>query len=314
MIYTVTLNPAIDELLQIDRLHRNGASNIEDIKKYPGGKGLNVGRALNILGIKSDQILLIGEDAAPFFKRELEKEGIDVSAFIHTGETRSSFTLNFQENHFKTHLKIKGNFKDVTPLEEAVEYLEKNVEKGDSIVLSGSVPDGMNKEIYGDIIEKMKAKGALTYLDSRGDELQAGIDAIPFCLKVNLDEFIDFVEEDDNEKENFKEVAIKLHAQGISYIIITMGSEGSLLFDGNEFFFARITDKNENLLPPAFVGSGDAFMAGFLYGLEQGMSTLDSFIEANACGAANIKMEIAGQFNPDEIEDLKEMISISIEK
>ncbi len=314
MIYTITLNPAIDELLQIDRLHRNGVSNIDNIKKYPGGKGLNVGRALNILGLDSEQILLIGEEVAPFFKRELEKEKLNITPFIHKGETRTSFTLDFQENNFKTHLKIKGNFHDVNPLEELVEYLDKNVENGDSVVLSGSVPDGMNKEIYAEIIAKMKAKGALTYLDSRGDELQAGIDAVPFCLKVNLDEFIDFIEENDNEKEDFKEVSVKLYAKGISYIIITMGSEGSLLFDGNEFFFSRLTNKEENLLPPAFVGSGDAFMAGFLYGLSQGMSTIDCFIEANACGAANIKMEIAGKFNPDDIEDLKEMINISIEK
>lgn len=314
MIYTVTLNPAVDELIKLKWFNRNGVSETVSLGQQPAGKGINVGRALRSLGLDSLQVVLLGEQSRQYFADKLDEADLPARLFCYPGSARTSQTLVFLEDGVNTHIKRPGVYRDNGSLEELRSWLVQSVEPGDSVVLAGSLPEGVPDSFYLELIRELHERQAVCFLDSSGAPLEQALEGHPFCVKINLDEFIDFAEQSDEDVEEFRASARQLFERGVSLIVITMGAEGAVCFNGEEFFHAR------QLLPEnsgeqfVGVGSGDAFMAGLISGLDSGRPLEGALTRAVACGTANGFADGSGVFAVKEVEKLEETVNVTREK
>jgi len=314
MIYTVTLNPAIDETIELKRLEANGVSEFLSLSRLAAGKGVNVSRALKTLGQESVPVVLIGSSGVPLFRTQMAEVSLPWVSFSYEGETRVSNTLIFQENACNTHIRKPGRVPENFDLRPVEEYLYSSVEAEDVVVLSGSLPEGLGEDTYARLIGNLNDRGVLTVLDTSGSALDEGITACPFCLKINLDEFIDFAAQSEEDAGDFKETLRSLHRGGISLVIITMGQEGAMLFDGESLLFARSKDKLKEMEQRYTVGSGDVFLAAFLAAMQSGRNLEECLKEAVACGAANALKPGAAIFDPDDRQRYLAVIEFKKEK
>jgi len=305
MIYTLTLNPAIDETVELESFNASGVSRYIRSARSIGGKGINVARALGILGAAHEALALVGEDSAAFFREEAAREKIGLRLFTHPGATRSSETLVFLQECVNTHIRRPARIKAARERSAGIhEYLGGALQKGDYLVLSGSLPENLPADTWGDFIRLARERGALAVLDSSRDALEAGLEARPFFLKVNLDEFIDISEQSAEDRADFRRTVMAFHAGGISIIVITMGESGALLSDGENFYHARPElprEKNEQVYA---TGSGDAFLGAFLSFLIAGRALPDCLRFGVAAASASTLYPGVAFFTPEKAEEL----------
>ncbi|MDR2734612.1 MAG: 1-phosphofructokinase family hexose kinase [Spirochaetota bacterium] len=268
MIYTLTLNPAIDETIELGSFVASGVSEFIQSKRAIGGKGINAARALGILGVPYEAIALVGVSSAAFFMSEAAREGMRLRLFHHPGETRTSETLVFIQENTNTHIRRPAHIdRAEEKCREIYNHLSGVLAEGDYLVLSGSLPQNLPQNTWADFIHLAHEKKALAVLDSSREALFEGLSARPFFLKVNLDEFIDLSEQPREDKADFRKMVMELHTGGISIIVITMGEGGALLSDGENFYHARIPLEREDNFQVYATGSGDAFLGAFLASL-----------------------------------------------
>ena len=302
MIYTVTLNPAIDETIELESFNAGGVSRLAETSRAVGGKGINVARALGILGDKAEALAVVGEDSRAFFEEGARAEGIALQCFPCPGETRVSQTIVFRQECVNTHIRHPHGAEGAgAALAGIKEWLASRLAQGDYLVLSGSLQTSMPPDAWSGLTELAHEKGALPVLDTSGDALEAGLAARPFMLKINLDEFMDMSEASGEEKADFKETIRSLHASGVALIVITMGAGGAVLSDGEDFFHARLEMPENRERQVWATGSGDAFLAGFLSGLLAAHPLTDCLRFGVACGSVSTGYPGCARFEKEAV-------------
>jgi len=288
MIYTVTLNPAVDETLELESFNAGGVSSLVASSRSIGGKGINVARALGLLGNKAEALALVGENSRQFFEEGARSEGMSLHCFTCPGETRVSQTIVFRQEGVNTHIRRPhGAARVEQGFAELRDWLASRLERGDYLVLSGSLQTSMPQDAWSDLTGLAHEKGALPVLDTSGEALEAGLAARPFMLKINIDEFMDLSEASSDEKADFKETVQGMHESGIAIIVITMGAGGAVLSDGEGFYHARLDMTPGPGQQVWATGSGDAFLGGFVSGLTAASPLVDCLKLGVACGSVS---------------------------
>lgn len=268
MIVTVTMNPAIDRTVEINAFERGGLNRIKTAVYDAGGKGVNVSKTIKELGGKTLATGFLGGNAGRTIFNILDEMGIENDFVWVDGETRTN-TKVFEENGMLTELNESGH---VVPLEKTAELMAKleNLAGDDVLfVLSGSVPDGVSKDIYGEITKIAHSKGATVLLDADGELFRNSIEAIPDIIKPNRVELEEYVGMDDSvTDEELLEIAEDFVKKGIKTVAISMGGDGAIiLHDGK-----RIKCPVLNVKAHSTVGAGDAMVAALAYAWENKLS------------------------------------------
>ncbi len=164
---------------------------------------------------------------------------------------------------------------------QMIHKVEK-VENPEIVVISGSLPPGVNPEIYRKVIEIFRGRGAMVILDTDGDALRVGINGLPNLIKPNIHELGRLVGRELQKKDEIISAANSVLQQGIETVLVSMGAEGILLIAEKEQYLASPPEvKVENT-----IGAGDSAVAGFIYGLSNGKPLKDALIYAVAAGTA----------------------------
>ena len=278
MIYTLTLNPALDYDMYIKEDLKTEHLNLADKVNYrAGGKGINVSKVLKNLDVESVAIGYTAGFTGNFIIEDLKKDGIKSEFVELDGNTR----INVKVNGNDKETEITG----VSPIisEEKLKLLMEKVshlKDGDILVLSGSIPESISKTIYKELSEKIKTNVEIV-LDTRGNLLQNNIHN-NFFIKPNIHELRDmFNEKLETKQEIIKKCSFFLE-RGVKNIIISRGGDGALLVN-KDFVLEASVPKGELINS---IGAGDSMVAGFIAGHEKGMSTDDSFRLAVAAGSA----------------------------
>lgn len=258
VIYTCTLNPAIDYFVQVDHFKAGELNHVKADRKMPGGKGINVSRVLNHLGQASRCLGFIGGFTGEFIKGKLAEEGIDTDFIPVDGDTRINVKLKSDEE-----TEINGAAPTISDaqLNALFAQLEKLTDK-DVLVLSGSVPATLPVTIYRDMIARAGATGAKVIADTSGEAFTKVVrgEVKPFLVKPNHHELGDYFGVTINSVDDVKKYGRKLVDEGIAHVIVSMGGKGAVYIDQNDYLFA----------PPArgvlknSVGAGDSLVGGFL--------------------------------------------------
>jgi len=286
-IYTISLNSSIDFSFYLKDIVFEDVNRIEKVRIDPGGKGMNISRMLNKLGEKSIPITFIGKNNGRFYKDLLKKEKIEFIIPVEiSGNLRNIYNfiaekkvLRFNEKGPKIKKEeLKKFWKILTNLK---------FKEGDFLVMSGSIPPGIKKNIYGEIIKKTRKFGLYTFVDADGDILKEAIKEKPFLIKPNIDEIERCMNIKIESFEKLKDVCNHLINSGISIIIVTLGEKGAILFTKEKIIYGKPPIVNFK----SSIGCGDAFLAGFLYKLKRGKSYEECFKFAIACGAGKAEEE-----------------------
>jgi len=284
MIYTITLNPALDRTIEVDGLVADDANRILHEKRYAGGKGIDCSRVIEELGGESIALGFIGGYDGLELEGRLINEGVLCDFTRIGGETRVNIILNDRKQ--KTQIMLNAAGPRITPAEiglffQKIRSLGRDAE---FVIVSGSVPPGVNHNIYAQIITTLTGKGIRVALDADGELLRHGCGAKPFLIKPNIHEFQRLTGLKSTAIGDLREKALHIVAEGIEIVLISMGPKGIL---------GVTTDESYIVIPPQVeavsqVGAGDSALAGFIYGLSTKMGFRESLILAAAAGTAAV--------------------------
>ena len=185
MIYTVTLNPALDKTVQIPSFRLGEVNRISAMRTDPGGKGINVSKVLRELGEPSVAAAILGGAAGQKIESALHALGIE-GMYLFTGhETRTNLKIVDPTLHTNTDVNEPGAPADEAVLSKLLTQLTDRLRPGDLVVLSGKAPAGAPDTLYRDWILACRAAGAAVYLDAEGELLRQGVTAGPALIKPN---------------------------------------------------------------------------------------------------------------------------------
>ena len=307
MILTVTLNAAVDktytvENFRIDRVHRPASWRI-----VAGGKGINVSRVYRTLGGEAMATGFAGGHNGEFILDSMRDEQLKHD-FVHTqGESRVCIAIIDPTTKTQTELNEVGpeiTTEEVARLKLKYESLVRGMEYA---VLSGSTPPGVPDSIYRELIEIGSHYGVKCVLDSSGNQLSEGLLAKPLIAKPNAHELSSVVGRQIETVEEAAEAARELNDRGIEIVAVTLGRDGALVSTRDGAWRAK---------PPEIefvsaVGSGDAFVAAFVYVLAGGGQVVDALGLGTGAGAANAESFGAGFCGRDDIYRLAQATELS---
>lgn len=298
MIYTVTLNPALDKTATVENLRLDSVNRISELRVDPGGKGINVSKVVRELGAKTVAIALLGGHTGTMLRNMLAELGIECKVLEVEGETRTN--LKIKDPALKTNTDINEPGPEVTDeqLRGMLDGLVGEVGSGDIVVLSGSFPRGAAADTYKVWVAALKKTGAKVYLDADGDKLVRGIEAKPDLIKPNEIELGAMMGRTLDADEKIVEAARELIDGGLDRVMVSMGGAGAL-------YVARdVTIKANPVKVPvgSTVGAGDSVVAALAYAQDKGLGLEDTMRLAMATGAANV-MQSGTQAAPRELVD-----------
>lgn len=263
MVYTVTLNPALDHIVCVSDFAAGKINKMNRETVEVGGKGINVSVVLSELDVKSKALGFVAGFTGSEIERRLQSRGIDTD-FVHleSGMSRINVKLKNYTVDAVTETEINSDGPDIS--DEALKELFVKlsaVEDSDVLVLSGSVPHTLQKDIYAHILEYVSAKKVKVAVDAAGELLTSTLGFKPFLIKPNMDELGEIFGEKPASKTEAVAYAQHLQEMGAQNVLVSMAGDGALLLDsgGNTLYCKACEGKVRNS-----VGAGDAMLAGFL--------------------------------------------------
>jgi len=188
MIYTVTLNPAIDKTVEIDGLTLGNVNRISALRADAGGKGINVSKVVATLSGQSVAHGIIGGSGGQMIKNTLEQMGIKTDFVEVDAETRVNMKIIDTKNRCNTDINEPGSPVTADVIKAVEKKLADSLKPGDIAVLAGSVPKGAAADIYGRLVRLCNACEARAVLDVDGALMAPGLAAKPYLIKPNIDE------------------------------------------------------------------------------------------------------------------------------
>lgn len=304
MIYTITLNPSIDYILEIDEFLHGETNRSKSEEKIPGGKGIMVSIVLKNLGVESINLGFLGGFTGEFIKDKLDEFEIENDFTKIEDDSRINIKLkNDKESEINA---IGPNIKE-SEIEEFLNYLDE-LEEDDFVIISGSIPKSLGEDFYRVIVNLLEMNNVRFALDTTGKKLYKLSAYKPFLIKPNKKELEEIFGRKLENDGNIIECAEKLIEQGAENIIVSLGEDGSIFLDENNIYKAKaISGKVVSTL-----GCGDSMVGGYIYGYMEGFSKLDSFKFAVAAASATAFSQDIGK--KENILDLLDDVEIEILK
>jgi tagatose 6-phosphate kinase len=306
MILTVTINPLLEKHFVTNELKVGKVNKALEEYFYAGGKGINVSRQLNLLGVENQALLFAGGSNGKTLRRCLTNENINFSMINTIDETRSASLIQDIKNNTIT--SVFGKNSEITK-KEADEFknkLLKMIPNCSILILSGSSSSSVTDEIFPMAIKAANEQDKIVILDSYGEHLSSCFNEQPMAIHNNVEELESSFRielKSDEQKVNY---LIQLYNQGIKLAFITDGEKPSFAMKFG--FVYKIINPVINELNPT--GSGDSFTAGIAYGLDKSLIFDEIVSTSSALGCANALRWDACNVSTNEFAPFMEKIKI----
>ncbi|HLM31182.1 MAG TPA: 1-phosphofructokinase family hexose kinase [Solirubrobacterales bacterium] len=303
MILTVTLNAAIDRTVAVPNFRLGQRHRALEARTMAGGKGVNVARALRLLERPVIATGLAGGATGTRLLEELREEQV-LTAFIRIGgESRTNLAVVDPTTGEQTEINERGPEIGAADVERLVEKLVYLGRGATACVLAGSVPPGAPEDIYARLVSELRALDVLTVLDTDGEPMRAALRAGPAVVAPNLAEAEDAVGHEFNDPGDLALGLSSLVEMGAEEAIIT-SETGCVAIVGEGAERRRYEARIDQLDPVTTVGSGDAFLAGYVAARHQGGRPHECLAFGVACGAESTQHFGAGTLDRREVERL----------
>ena len=300
MIYTVTLNPSVDVILEVKNLNIGEKNHVTNEFTLPGGKALNVSRVLSQLKIPTVATGFIGGHQGKFIEEWLDKENI-MTDFVNI-EEESRTNIKLLLDNEETTINSKGPNVSHYEVDELLYYLSR-VGEGDTIVMGGSVPqmeEKVDEDIYSRMVSIAKANGSHFIADIPAKYLPTVIKEGPLLVKPNVEDLMEIFKTKIETIEDMDKYGKKIIEMGAQNAIVSYGKKGSMFFnkDGHSYISEEI-HINEVVNS---VACRDAMIGGFIGTLVRSSDTIEAYKVAVA--AATATAEVLDLPTREEIEKI----------
>lgn len=272
MIVTVTMNPAIDKTVDIDKMEHGGLNRIQHVEVDAGGKGINVSKTIKSLGGSSLATGFLGGKAGETIEAVLKDWGIDTDFVYVEGETRTNLKV-VEKLGEVTELNEPGPVVNEAEVEELLQKLESYANEDTLFVLAGSIPMGLDKNIYRVITERVHAKGAKVLMDADGELFVHAMKARPDMIKPNRMELETYYNLDYCASEwELITMGKRLLESGTDLTAVSLGRQGALFLSKDRI----VKCPGLSVKAHSTVGAGDAMVAALAYSWDNKLSFEDT--------------------------------------
>ncbi|XHV90034.1 1-phosphofructokinase [Streptococcus dysgalactiae subsp. equisimilis] len=278
MIYTVTLNPSIDFIVRIDQLNLGSVNRMVSDDKFAGGKGINVSRVLQRLGVGNTATGFLGGFTGHFIEDSLKNEGIETAFVKVDQDTRINVKIKSQE---ETEINGQGPMISQEQL-EALKAKLSQLTSDDTVVFAGSAPANLGNAVYKELIPLVRKSGAQVVCDFEGQPLLDALANNPLLVKPNNHELEAIFGVPLNSLNDVETYARRILEMGAQHVLISMAGDGALLVTEEATYFAKpIKGQVKNS-----VGAGDSMVAGFTGEFVKSKDPVEALKWGVACGTA----------------------------
>lgn len=304
MVLSITLNPLLERNLFFKDLSQNYRAYKENYSA--GGKGINVSRQLNILGIQNHSLIFLGGNKGKIIRSILEKENINFSSIGTKSETREA-TLIYDEQtkNLQTYFGINQIITD-EEISQFILKMEKAIINSSIVVFSGSLPNENCFAIIEKGLELCNKFDKISVLDTYGENLDKLIKLSPTVIHNNADEIKKHLNVNLDSENDYQNILYRFYKSGINLGFIT---------NGKNSFYASKADFHYKITNPEVeeinsTGSGDAFLSGIIYGLEKSLIFNDFIKLGSALGALNASTLEVCKVKLEDAQKLTSQVSI----
>lgn len=278
MIYTVTLNPSIDFIVRLEQVELGAVNRMTSDDKFAGGKGINVSRILQRLGIENTATGFLGGFTGAFISQQMEAEGIRTAFVPVSQDTRINVKIKADDE-----TELNGAGPEIT--EEQLLALENRLSQlsaEDTVVFAGSAPSSLGNDVYKRLIPLVKARQAHVVCDFEGQTLLDSLVYEPLLVKPNNHELEAIFGVTLDGLADVERYAKAIIDKGAQHVIVSMAGDGALLVTKNKTYFAKpIKGQVKNS-----VGAGDSMVAGFTGEFVRSKNSIEALKWGVACGTA----------------------------
>lgn len=302
MIYTVTFNPAIDYIMNVDNLQTKDISRSQSEQIYYGGKGINVSVILTRLGVENKALGFLAGFSGRYIEELLNAESI-CNDFIYLKKGYSRINVKIRADKCFD-INAQGPDIENSDIEELYKKLDV-LKSGDTLVLAGSIPNSLPDNIYEKILERLSEKGIDFVVDATGDLLLNVLKYKPFMVKPNHFELGDIFSAEIKTIDDIKKYGRKLQDMGARNVLVSRGKEGAALLDenGEIHIIGNVSGEIKST-----VGCGDSMVAGFIAGYSEKKKYSYALKLGAACGNATAFSETLA-----EKKEIEKMLGFFIE-
>ena len=301
MIYTLTLNPSVDYIMEVADFTKGGLNRSETEAALPGGKGINVSRVLHTLGVESAALGFASGFTGEYIKQFLQREDVRTDFVEVGGISRINVKVKSDDE-----TEINGSGPEISEdhLDELLGKISSLTDE-DVLVLAGSIPSSVPKTFYHQIASQCREQGTKVVIDAEKNLIEPVLPLAPYLIKPNhheLGEMFDVMIESEDDAIHYGR---KLLEKGARNVIVSMAEKGALLLTGDRVFVSSVPNGELK----SSVGAGDSTVAGFLAGLKKGYSIEDAFRLGTSSGSATAYS--IGLCSAEKVESLYNNITIT---
>lgn len=299
MILTVSCNPAIDKTYNTSNVMIGQINRMRDLVSIPGGKAVNVTKVLRQFNAHVTATGFVGGYTGEFIEEELRDMGVNTSFTTIRGLTRSNMNI-IGDDGYVTEILEPGPKILSFEREDFMDRFRELVKISEYVVLSGSLTEGLPEDFYAKLIKICNEQGSKAFLDTSGEPLKRGIEAVPYCIKPNRRELEYAVGKKLSTEAEIIQAAYEYIKTGVVKVVVSMGDKGLLQITKTKVIKAvppRIKKVNT-------VGCGDCVVAAMILGMIQGLNDEDTMKFAAGVSAANATTLESGMIPQDTMEKL----------
>jgi 1-phosphofructokinase family hexose kinase len=281
LIVTLTINPAVDRVINVDRLAFDDRAYIQDQTEAAGGRGVNASQVIHAFGGKTLALLTSGGSAGERMEKLLHGVGFPFEAVKVKSESRTNLTISDKQG-LTVKLNESGAPLSEEELAQIARLVEARVAKARWLMICGSVPPGVETHYYRELIGMAKAHGVKTLLDTDGEALLHALEARPTVITPNQSEAERLLNRAIITRGQILEAIERIRGMGAESVILSLGARGAIGM-GPEGAFEALAPHIDALCP---IGAGDALAAAFVWGMDKKKSFFDSLRWGVAAGTA----------------------------
>jgi len=305
-ILTITLNPTVDKSCAVDNIKPEKKLRCTAPKYEPGGGGINVSRGLSRLGIKSTALFLSGGRTGELLEKLLDNEGVTTSPVSIAAETRENFIVVDKSHNEQYRFGMPGDPVSEEEISALTEKINSFSPFPEIVIISGSLPEGIDAAYMRTLVKGLKAKGAKVIADTSGDALTEVLKEGVFLLKPNLGELSLLTGREELDNESADEAAKQLIDEGkAEIVVVSLGPQGAYLVSKDECIHVPAPSVKKL----STVGAGDSMVAGMVSVLANGGNHTQMARMGVACGSAATMSTGTGLFTKENAERLYKWLS-----
>lgn len=308
MIITLTLNPAIDKTVTLNQFDAKQMNRVVDCHQDPGGKGINVSKVIHALGGKSSASGIVAGSTGQFIRSALEDKGIETHFVEVEGETRTNLKVFCKATRETIEINESGPPVSPEKLCELEQKMVKHIQKGDICVIAGSLPLGVERSYYFDLVSRLKGAGAKVILDADGELFRIGVQAKPDYIKPNLKELESYFGKaiTPEDHDSLKACGKTFLEMGVGHVIFSLGAQGAFYMDAQRAYRVHPIKVEAH----SSVGAGDAFVGALAYSLQEELPIMEMLKLATATSAGAVMTVGTNPGDLQWIENHKDQVQV----